>query len=163
MLAEEVRVRGSALQWTGVDLRSEAVARAAGLHPWATFLEAPADDLPFKQSAFDVVVCSVLFSSLPSRSMERNVAQEITRVLRPGGWLVWYDLRYSNPANPEVHAVTQRRLAELFNGWHSELRLLTLLPPVTRRLGRLTAIAYPALHLFPPLRSHLLGRLQRPT
>ena len=161
-LAADCQRAGIAAAWTGVDLRPRAVEQAQGAHPWATFVTAAADDLPFPAAGFDAVVATTLFSSLPSRSMEQDVAGEIARVLKPGGWLVWYDLRYGNPGNAGVHAVTRDHLAALFPAWRAELRTLTLLPPLARRLGPATALAYPALHAIPPLRSHLVGRLQRP-
>lgn len=161
-LADVVRDAGVTATWTGVDLRQSVVEHAAAAHPWATFVEAAADNLPFSANSFDVVVCAVLFSSLPSAVMEARVAREIRRVLRPGGWLVWYDLRYNNPWNKAVHGITRSRIGGLFNGWTADLQTYTLLPPITRRLGRTTPFTYPLLHAIPPLRSHLLGRLRPP-
>ena len=161
-LARDAWDAGIGAAWTGVDLRPEAVAESRARHPWATFERAAADDLPFLPASFDVVAATVLFSSLPRGAMEEDVAAEIGRVLRPGGWLIWYDLRYDNPGNPAVHGLPRDRIAELFPVWRSELRSETLLPPLARRLGVLTPLAYPALRAVPMLRSHLLGRLQRP-
>jgi SAM-dependent methyltransferase len=162
-LADTARRAGIESSWTGLDLRDSAVAEAAARHPWARFVEASADALPFESASFDVVVASTLFSSLPSDALERDVGAEVARVLRPGGWLVWYDLRYDNPRNRAVHGLDRDRLASLFPGWAAELRPLTLLPPLARRLGPLTGPLYPLLHALPPLRSHLVGRLRRPS
>lgn len=155
--------RGLHIEWTGVDLLEERVATARQRAPGATYLVGSGDDLPFEPRSFDVATAITLFSSIPSVAMERAVAAEIGRVLRPGGWLVWYDLRYDNPANRGVHGVSRGRLADLFPGWRIELRTTTLLPPVARRLGRLTPVAYPLLEAVPPLRSHLIGRLRCPS
>jgi hypothetical protein len=102
-------------------------------------------------------------SSLPNDEMERDAAREIARVTRPGGWLVWFDLRYDNPWNAAVHGIDAKRLATLFPGWPQELRSSTVLPPLARRLGRSTPVLYPILELIPPLRSHLIGRLRCPS
>ncbi len=162
-LAEVARDAGLPIvSWTGADLDPGAVAAAASSMSWAEFVEASADRLPFDTAAFDVVVTSTLFSSLPSGQLEEAVAAEIARVLARGGWLVWYDLRLGNPSNRAVHGIGRSRLAQLFPGWLSELRAVTLLPPVARRLGPLTRILYGPLELIPPLRSHLVGRLRRP-
>lgn len=150
------------VSWTGADLDPGAAAAAASSIPWADFVEAAADRLPFEPATFDVVVTTTLFSSLPSTELEEAVVAEIERVLAPGGWLVWYDLRLGNPSNRAVHGTGRSRLAQLFPGWQSELRAVTLLPPVARRLGPLTRILYGPLELIPPLRSHLVGRLRRP-
>ena len=131
--------------------------------PDARFVVGSADAMPFRDRAFHVVCAITLFSSLPSPSLEAAVATEISRVIRPGGWLVWHDLRYDNPGNPAVHGVTTGRLRELFPGWELELHSFTLVPPIARRLGPLTRVAYPLLHAVPPLRSHLIGRLRCPS
>jgi hypothetical protein len=39
---------------------------------------------------------------------------------------------------------------------------MTVLPPIARRLGVTTPLLYPMLEAIPVLRSHLVGRLQRP-
>jgi|SRR5919108_475703 SAM-dependent methyltransferase len=161
-MAEVARQAGLGASWIGVDIDPASVAAAREAYPWASFIEASADELPFATASFDAVIASTLFSSLPSATFEGAVAAEIERVLRPSGWLVWYDLRYGNPVNEAVHGVTRSRLGALFPGWRSQLSTMTLLPPVARRLGRLTPILYPALHALPLVRSHLIGRLQRP-
>lgn len=151
-----------AKRWIGVDLREDAVATASTLYPEAEFTVASADAVPMETSSVDVVVARVLFSSLPTRHLERAVAAEIARILRPDGSLVWLDIRYSNPTNSAVHGLTRRWIAELFDGWDGALRATGLLPPIARRLGPLTSVAYPLLSALPPLRSHLVGRLRRP-
>ena len=148
--------------WDGIDLLPDRIADATARVPGAAYLVASADAMPFGDNTFDLVSTITLFSSIPSAAMEAAVAAEIARVLRPDGWLVWYDLRYGNPSNPAVHGVSRRRLAELFPGWAAELRSITVAPPVARRLGRLTPVAYPLLHAIPPVRSHLIGRLRCP-
>lgn len=160
-LAQVARDAGIPIaSWSGVDLDPVSVAEAAAAYPWAEFHEASADDLPFAGHSFDAVVAATLFSSLPSHPLEEAVAAEIGRVLHPTGTLVWYDLRFGNPRNTAVHGVSSRRLAELFPGWTAELRSTTLLPPVARRLGRLTGALYATLEALPPLRSHLIGRIR---
>jgi SAM-dependent methyltransferase len=147
----------------GLDLQPERIDEARHAAPGARLVVGSADGLPFDDRAFDVVTAMTLMSSLPTEEMERGAATEIARVLRRGGWLVWFDLRYDNPSNPAVHGIDRRRLAMLFPGWHQELRSSTVLPPIARRLGRLTPVLYPLIEAVPPLRSHLIGRLRCPT
>jgi SAM-dependent methyltransferase len=161
-LAGRVSRRWPDVVATGVDLLPERIAAAQVAEPDATFIVGSADALPFEDASFDVVAAITLLSSIPSASMEAAAAGEMARVLAPGGWLIWYDLRYDNPSNPAVHGISASRLSELFPGWRQEVRSLTVAPPIARRLGRLTPIVYPVLHAIPPVRSHLVGRLQRP-
>ena len=150
-------------QWTGVDLSGEAVDVAAARNPLDRFVVASVDDLAFESESFDVAIASTLFSSLPSRSFEIAAAREVSRVLVRGGWLIWYDLRYDNPRNPDVHGVSLADLGQFFPGWRRELEPMTLMPPLARRLGAATPVLYPPLHGIRALRSHLAGRLQRPS
>ena len=161
-LAADVLGDDIAVDWVGVDLRPEAIEAARRNHPTLTFVTASADQLPFEDGSFDVVALRVLFSSLPSRSMEAAAAAEVRRVLRPGGWVAWLDLRYSNPGNAAVHGLSEARVEALFPGWKRELRAAGLLPPLARRLGAATGVLYPVLAGVPVLRSHVVGRLQRP-
>lgn len=161
-MAEAARVAGMlAASWTGIDLDGSQVAAARTAHPWASFLEASADELPFEDGSFDVAIAATLFSSLPSPQLERAAAQEVARVIRPGGWLIWYDIRIDNPRNPAVHGLSADAVGRLFPGWTVELRSTTLLPPVARRLGPATSALYPLLAAIPVMRSHLVGRLRR--
>lgn len=156
------RARGIQGQWVGVDVRPEVIALAPTDDQRASFVVASADALDEPDSHFDAVVAAVLFSSLPSNELERAVAREIARVLRPGGSLIWYDMRYPSPRNAAVHAMPRSRVRRLFSGWPARLESLTLLPPLARRLGAATRTLYPRLHRLPLLRSHLAGRLQKP-
>lgn len=150
------------VDYVGLDLLEDRIEQSRASHPGSEFVVASADAMPFPDGSFDVALAVTLFSSLPTPALEERVAAEIARVLRPGGWLVWYDIRYDNPSNRAVHGVPGARLRALFPGWGGSLQALSLLPPIARRLGPVTAIAYPVLHAIPPLRSHLVGRLQCP-
>jgi ubiquinone/menaquinone biosynthesis C-methylase UbiE len=147
----------------GIDLLEDRIDEARAAVPGATFSVGSADSLPLEADAFDLVYAITLFSSIPTAAMEEGAAREIARVLRPGGSLIWHDLRYDNPSNPAVHGLAERDIAQLFPGWAREIRSFTLVPPVARRLGRMTPSLYPLLHAVPPLRSHLIGRLRCPT
>lgn len=162
-LLSNVGQRWPDVRLAGLDLQPERIEEARANAPDAHLVVGSADALPFNDDAFDVVTAITLMSSLPTDRMESDAAHEIARVTRPGGWLVWFDLRYDNPSNPAVHGIGGSRLATLFPGWAQELRSTTLLPPIARRLGRSTPVLYPILELLPPLRSHLIGRLRCPT
>jgi hypothetical protein len=89
--------------------------------------------------------------------MAQNVARSMSRVLRPGGAVVWYDLRYPNPSNHHLRSVTKRQIRRLFPSAPLALESTTVLPPLARRLGRINDRAYPLLASVPALRSHWVG------
>lgn len=146
---------------TGIDLLPARVETAKRWFPRLDFRVGNAEHLPFPDRSVDLVVASMVFSSILDARMAGNVASEINRVLRPGGGVLWYDFRYNSPANPHVRGVGARRVRQLFPQMQGALIAITLLPPLARRLGPLTDLAYPALASIPPLRSHLLGLLLR--
>ncbi|HXJ47524.1 MAG TPA: class I SAM-dependent methyltransferase, partial [Candidatus Acidoferrum sp.] len=145
----------------GVDLLPDRVAAARRTYPKLEFHMGNAEQLDFPDGSFDLVMAFTVFTSILDESMARNVASEIQRVLRPGGGLLWYDFRYNSPANHNVRGVGSQRVRDLFPELQGDLHSITLLPPLARRLGPLTAPAYHALASLPPLRSHLMGLLRK--
>jgi SAM-dependent methyltransferase len=146
----------------GIDVQADAVARAHARWPEIRFDVGDATAVPYRDASFDLALCFTLFTSILDDGVARRVAGEVRRVLRPGGALLWYDFRVGNPWNPHVRGMSRRRIQALFPGWHATLRLVTLLPPLARRLHGLTPMLYPVLAALPPLRTHWAGLLERP-
>lgn len=145
----------------GVDLLPGRVESARRDHPGLDVREANAEQLPFADGSFDLVMLFVVFSSILDEAMQQNVARECARVLRSGGHVLWYDFRYDNPSNAHVRGVSRRELQRLFPGFGLDLRTLTVVPQVVRRLGPLTEVAYPLLAAVPPLRTYYMGLLRK--
>jgi ubiquinone/menaquinone biosynthesis C-methylase UbiE len=81
------------LHVTGADLSQPYLAMAERqLRPWSrtAFVQANAESLPFGDDTFDIASCVYLFHELP-RAVRRRVAEELARVLRPGGNLLFLD------------------------------------------------------------------------
>lgn len=149
-------------QLAGVDLMEDRVAAARAQWPGIDFQTVNAEQLPFDNERFHVVSTFTVFSSLLDRGLARRVAEEVGRVLKPGGVVLWYDLRVNNPSNPNVRGISFATVQELFPGYVVDVRTITLAPPLARRLGPATQIAYPILAALPVLRTHYLGTLQKP-
>ena len=62
------------------------------LRPWsrAAFVQANAESLPFGNGAFHAASCIFLFHELP-HAVRRQAAEELARVLQPGGTLLFLD------------------------------------------------------------------------
>jgi SAM-dependent methyltransferase len=162
VLAGLLRWGGLPNRLVGIDLQADAVARAQARWPGLRFDVADATAVPYRDASFDLALCFTLFTSILDDGVARRVAAEVRRVLRPGGALLWYDFRVGNPWNPHVRGMSRRSLHTLFPGWQATLRLVTLLPPLARRLHALTPVLYPVLAALPPLRTHWAGLLERP-
>jgi len=144
----------------GVDLLPNRIRIARETFPAFTLLEGNAEQLSFPDDWFDLVLVFTVFSSILDVAMARSVAQNIGRVLTSRGVVVWYDMRYPNPWNPAIRAMTKSRIRELFPSFELQLEPSSLLPLVAHQLGRLTDRTYPLLASIPILRSHYIGLLR---
>jgi glycosyltransferase involved in cell wall biosynthesis/SAM-dependent methyltransferase len=141
----------------GVDILEERVTAAQRRVAKVAFEAGDARALPYPPRSVDAVLLFTVLSSVLGRDDRRRVALEAIRVLRPGGVILCYDMRYRNPWNLTVRPIGRRELGRLFPRCVVETRSLTLLPPLARRLGRATEALYDPLSAVAPLRTHLLA------
>jgi SAM-dependent methyltransferase len=159
----EWRRRGAATRGlAGVDLMEGFAQEACRAVPDAAIAVASGDELPFADATFDIVEQSMLFSSILDAGMRALVAAEALRVVKPGGFVLWYDFRVGNPRNADLRPVSPAEIARLFPGCRIDLQRVTLLPPLARVLGALAFSLGRVLETLPPLRTHYLGTIQRP-
>lgn len=159
VLASLVDLGAPACNLYGIDLLPDRIEAARRAYPDICFACGNAEHLDFPDAYFDLVLLFTVFSSILDDGMAHNVAREACRVLKPGGAVLWYDFRYNNPWNPRVRGITRQQIHQLFPGLEMHLCTITLMPPLARRLGRLTPVLYPLLAAIPPLRTHYLGLL----
>jgi ubiquinone/menaquinone biosynthesis C-methylase UbiE len=146
----------------GIDLFQDYLDVARTESPDIRFICGNAAAMPFGDGSFDLVIVFTVFSSILDERFARTVASEVARVLRPRAAVLWYDFRMRNPANPNVRGVRRGQLDLLFPGFAKHLLLVTVLPPLARRLGPLAPQLYPALRAVPLLRTHHIGLLIKP-
>lgn len=162
---------GATLQWLaqrgaqrrllyGVDLREDPITLARKNIPGTNLLCADARWLSFPDHTFDVIICNNIFGSILDQAAAAAVAGEIRRVVKSSGLIIWCDSRYRNPWNPSVRGYSAREVRRFFPGFRVELRSITVLPPMARRLGRLTRALYPVLARIPFLRVRYLGLIR---
>lgn len=144
---------------TGVDLLPARIAAARARLPAADLRVADAAALPFADRSFDLVCQFVALSSLLDQGARARLAAELWRVLRPGGCLVWYDLRRNNPRNQAVRGIDRAELRRLFPAARIEARSITLAPPIARLVAPRSWLLAEALARLPPLRTHLLAAI----
>ena len=88
---------------TGIDMTPEMVAKARGSVAemgldTVTIVEGSAEQLPFDDASFDVVISNGVIDLIPDKDA---VFSEITRVLRPGGHIQLADVTIQNPVSEE--------------------------------------------------------------
>src|SRR5262245_46398175 len=98
----------------GMELDAKRAVVAQQRLPGADLRVGDATNLPWEASRFQLVIASTVFSSIHDAVVRARVAEEMWRVLRPGGAVLCYDLSVHNPTNPRVHPVTTAMLGRLF-------------------------------------------------
>ena len=152
----------------GIDLIPERVRTARGrLAAWrsetgelvsagADIREGDATTLPWPDASFDIVCQSMACSSILDSSARAAVAHEMARVLRGDGRIVWYDMFVDNPRNPNVRGIRKREIEQLFEGFDLDVRRVTLLEPLARRLVPASWLGGELLEAACVLNTHLL-------
>jgi ubiquinone/menaquinone biosynthesis C-methylase UbiE len=69
-------------------MRARLTRRVAEAHPAGEVVDAPAEQLPFADASFDTAVATLVLCSVGD---QRNALQEIARVLKPGGKLLFLE------------------------------------------------------------------------
>jgi SAM-dependent methyltransferase len=143
----------------GIELDAVRAARAQEILPEADLRIGDATRLPWETDRFRLVIASTVFTSILDASVRRMVAAEITRVLAPGGALLWYDFAVNNPRNPSVRRVGREELRGLFPELRGPIQSVTLAPPLVRLVAPKSWLLATALEAFPFLRTHLMAVL----
>ena len=146
----------------GIDLLPERVEQARKLCPHGVYWECGnAASLRFPDGSFDLVMQSVVFSSILDPEMRQQIAGEMLRVLKRGGLALWYDFFVNNPRNPDVRGIRSNEIRKLFPGCQIYLRRITLAPPIGRLVGRYSPLAYMLLSHSKILCTHYLGLIKK--
>lgn len=111
------------------------------------------------ENDFDIVLQSVVFTSILDPAFKAQLANTLFRMVRPGGLILWYDFMYDNPANKDVKGIGKKEIRNLFPGTKSiTFTKVTLAPPIGRRVHRF----YNFLNLvFPVFRTHLIAEIEK--
>ncbi len=146
----------------GIELDAGRADVAKAAFPSADLRVGDAAEMPWADEMFELAVVSTVLTSILDPLVRQAVADEVTRVLRPGGAVLWYDFRVDNPSNPNVRGISRGELKELFPGFSSHIRAVTLAPPLARRVVPVSWTVATMLESLPFLRTHILGVLVKP-
>lgn len=88
--------------------------------------------LPYLESTFDLVLQFTVFSSILEIEISKRIANEMIRVLKPEGMILWYDF-WLNPTNPQTKGIRPKEVHDLFPNCEFDIQKITLAPPIARR------------------------------
>ncbi|MCB1256718.1 MAG: class I SAM-dependent methyltransferase [Microthrixaceae bacterium] len=145
----------------GVDILFERLIPAVETGSLAGVACADGAMLPFPDSSFELVVLSTVLSSVPDADVRARIGSDVTRVLRDGGHVLWYDMRVPNPANRNITGINRREIARIFPDLDLDTQSATLVPQLARRLGDRPRL-YSTLSSLRFTRSHLVGVFTKP-
>ena len=95
----------------GIDVSDARIGAAHAKNPLITLLHTDGITIPFAAASFNLVTQFVAFSTMRSDALRSRVVSEISRVLKPGGIVFWWD-RY---AVAPTDADTALRPADYFD------------------------------------------------
>ena len=158
-LADWIKWGAVEARLSGIDLMEPFLSEARDRLPQATFAAASGDRLPFADASFEVVSQLTVFTSILDGGLKQRIAAEMRRVLKPGGFILWFDFRYPSHRNRDVRPVGRGEIAALFPGARIDIKSVTLLPPLARRLAPVSPGLCRVLETLPFLRSHYLAAI----
>lgn len=145
----------------GIDLDPAAVDYCNSHAPEIRVHVGSADAIPEADDSFDLTIAFTLFSSVPDEDIAHGIARELSRITKPGGILVIYDMRRRSP-NRDVHPMALDDVRRWFPKCAMRAYPITLAPPVSRLVGRYAPWLYGPLAAIPLLRTHAMYVLRRP-
>jgi ubiquinone/menaquinone biosynthesis C-methylase UbiE len=137
-----------------IDLIEERIETAKHLSPNINFICGNAEYLPYPNDYFEIVIQFTCFSSIIDKSLQENIAREMLRVLKPGGYIIWYDIRKMK-SNPNMMAIDKNRILELFPNCQYDLKLCNT--TISSISIKVSWILTEILEILPLPKSHLFG------
>ena len=146
---------------SAVDLQEEAILAAKAINPKIEYRCSNAENLPFPDQSFHLILQFVVFTSILHQEMKHNIAAEMLRVLQPTGFILWYDYYLSKPTNPDVKGIGRREIRDLFPNCTFEFHRVTLAPPLVRAIAQHSFLLCYLLEKIPWLCMHYLVVIQK--
>ncbi len=132
VLVDYLSYGASANHIHGVDVLPHRLTQARSRLPFLQISQADGIALPFAAEQFDIVCQYTMFSSILDESIKQKIAQEMLRVLKTNGILIWYDFWW-NPTNPATKGIRQLEIKLLFAPFKTSIQRVTLAPPIARK------------------------------
>jgi len=145
----------------GLDILFDRLNEAKTKIPAASILNANGELIPFRNSSFDMVLQYTAFSSILDPAIKKHMAQEMLRVLKPDGFIIWYDF-WLNPTNKQTKGIQPAEIKALFPNCKIQFRKVTLAPPLARKIVPVSWTAAAVIESLRVFNTHYLA-LIRPT
>lgn len=147
---------------TGIELQPERLSSAARLCPFGVTLQCMSGvTLEFPDESFDLVLQSLVFTSVLDEKMRYRMAEEMLRVVKKTGFIIWYDFFVDNPWNPNVRGVRKGEIMRLFPNCAIDLERVSLMLPLAKVLAPWSFLTCHLLGRLRLLNTHYLGLIHK--
>ncbi len=159
----------------GIELQTQRVNQAHHLYPRTQIISGNAGQLPYEDNSFDLVMQFMCFSSILEKNLKEKIANEMWRVLKPGGCILWYDLRpllsifeiiinfiYRNKPSTTIKKIPLSEIKQLFTKGSKISCQRTSLLFNLAGLSKYSYLLTYYLSLFPILCTHNLTIIKKP-
>lgn len=144
----------------GVDINQKDIEISLNNFPKLNLTNENASKLSFQNNFFHLSMESTMFVQLTNNKVRESIANEMIRIVKPGGYLLLLDWRYDKSGDKRFLSLNKRRLIKLFKIGTKTTFLFTvpgmLVPPVGRFLS---SNFYPAYFLTSSLFPFLIGQV----
>lgn len=145
----------------GLDIRREALMEARYRWPNISYVEADAAHMPYQDGLFDILLQWTMFCQILDGAKRSAIAREMLRVLKPDGYIIWFDWCLNNPRAPDIRGVGKRELFKLFPGCQISLHRIVLAPPLARLIAPFSFILCECLGKIPFLAAAYLAVIKK--
>lgn len=147
----------------GIDFLAERIDEGKKRAPHIDYRVATGWGISSPDNSMDIVMANTVFSSILDPDARSFLANEMIRVIRPGGTVIIYDFRFSNPRNKDVTGIGMAEMRRLFPAMEMHAQSLNLAPPLARKIAPWSPILAQVMEaVFPFLRSHAVYGLRHP-
>jgi ubiquinone/menaquinone biosynthesis C-methylase UbiE len=123
----------------GIDSNPGRIQEGKERYPNLNFTCGDASRMGYNSDYFDIVMESTMFMTLPDDTLSQKIAEEMVRVVKPSGYIMLIDWRYSHSEQHEYKALSRKRINHLFKvGTKTTIHCFrrgALLPPFGRFLS----------------------------
>jgi ubiquinone/menaquinone biosynthesis C-methylase UbiE len=149
----------------GIEIAEHLIARGRRRFPSLKLAHGDATEMPYASGSFDFAMESTMFIQLTDEMICEKIASEMIRVVKPHGYIMLTDWRYSF-GRPGYQALSPDRIARLFGvGVQTSVVCQTrgaLIPPLGRFLSRyFSSLYFPVCRLVPVLVGQMTVVLQK--
>jgi ubiquinone/menaquinone biosynthesis C-methylase UbiE len=161
-LREFIKWGASPSNITGIELRPEPLSSASRLCPSGVrFHHMNGIKLEFPDESFDLVLQSMVFTSVLNERIRYRMAEEMLRVVKKTGSIIWYDFFVDNPWNSNVRGVRKAEIKRLFPNCSIELERVSLVLPLAKTVAPWSWFACHLLNGLRCVNAHYLGLIHK--